>query len=376
MSPEGGADRDAGRLLSLDVFRGLAVAAMILVNAPGPAPGPLFLEHMPWHGCSPADLIFPAFLFIVGAAVPFAYGRRLERGEDARALAAHAVRRAAGLFVVGLLLGIRPGGEAPLRLTGVLQRVAVCYLAAALLYLRARPRAVAWTAAALLGGYRLLLGGDLTPEGNVVSRVDRLVLGPFMAARTFDPEGLLSTLPAAATTLLGVLAGAWLLSERPPRERAAGLAAAGLAGVAAGLAWSRWLPLNKHLWTSSFALFASGVSALALAFLYRRLDLLGRRAGTGALAACGRHALPLFCASTAGEALLDALRAPLEGAPVTLRLWLRERLFGWAGTGKATLAWSAAWMLAWVGAGRAYEGLSSRRSRRARTSTRPSRARP
>ena len=206
------------RLVSLDVFRGATMASMILVNNPGlwtAAYAPLL--HVPWHGWTFTDLIFPSFLWIVGLAMTLSFARRVARGENRSRLLLHAGRRALILFAVGLFLGGFPFFHlATLRIPGVLQRIAVCYLAAAAIFLFTRVRGqIAWTAA-LLAGYWALLAwapvpghgaGKLEPVGNIAQHIDNLLLAGHMWSRTkvWDPEGILSTIPAIATTLLGVL---------------------------------------------------------------------------------------------------------------------------------------------------------------------------
>src|SRR2546423_3420677 len=219
------------RLRSLDAFRGLTIAAMVLVNNPGTwmavyAP----LTHARWHGLTPTDVIFPFFLFIVGVAIP------LSRPTVGRVL-----RRAAIIFALGLVLNGLPRFDwATIRIPGVLQRIAVCYLVAALLFLTTSWRRQAITTAALLLGYWAAMmlvpvpghgRGDLGPEGNLAAWIDRALLGPHVLrlTRVYDPEGILSTLPAVATTLLGVLTGRWLKSDRAPLVITAGMVLAGLA---------------------------------------------------------------------------------------------------------------------------------------------------
>jgi len=340
-----------GRLVSLDVFRGVAVASMILVNAPGGAPAPILMQHMTWHGWTPADLIFPSFLFIVGAAIPFAYGKRLERGESRASLALHAAKRGALLIGLGLIGGISWDQPTRFRIPGVLQRIGLCYLIAALLYVKARTKTLVVAAAALLAGYWLLLtrvpvpgygAGDLSPAGNLASFVDRAVLARHMGtvASIYDPEGLLSSIAAAATSIIGVLAGIWLRGERSLGEKAAGLACAGAAAVALGLAWGRSFPINKHIYSSSFALLACGAAACLLAALYWQIDARGRRAWSRPFEAFGAHALVVYCASSLGEVLLD-----LAG----LRQAMVSRLAVPLGAEHAALAWAVGWTLLWFG---------------------------
>src|SRR5262249_2928801 len=254
---------------------------MVLVNNPGTwravyAP----LRHADWHGWTPTDLVFPFFLFIVGVAIPLALGRRRAAGAPRGRLAVRILRRAAVIFALGLLLHAIPSFElSTLRIPGVLQRIAVCYLAAALVYLVTGWRGQGALAAVLLVGYWAALvlvpvpggsAGDLGKEGNLAAWLDRALLGPHIwrVARVYDPEGILSTVPALATTLFGVLPGTFLASGRPAARTARGLLVAGVAGIAIGLAWGRSLPINKSLWTSSYAVFTAGAALLVLAACY------------------------------------------------------------------------------------------------------------
>lgn len=327
------------RLTSLDVFRGATMAAMVVVNTPGDwghvyAP----LLHAPWHGWTPTDLIFPFFVFIVGVSVVLS--RRTFAGPVVIA------KRGAILFGLGLLLALYPRFDLEtVRVMGVLQRLALCYVAVALLHRAWRRRSEAWrfgaalaTAAALLMAYWALLtfvpvpggvAGDLTPSGNLGAWLDRTVLGEahlWRQAGTWDPEGLLSTVPAIATALTGVAAGTWL--RVTSSRQAAHLAIAGLAVAAAGLAWDASFPVNKNLWTSSYVLLTSGLAAVALAALHWALDLRGWRWGTRPFVVLGSNALALFVASGLLVKTLLLVRVTGEdGAPVTLYRASHETLF-------------------------------------------------
>lgn len=301
-----------GRYASLDALRGLTVAAMLLVNNPGDwdhvyRP----LQHAQWHGCTPTDLIFPFFLFIVGVSLALGPVARLERGADRRQLRRDACLRAAKIVGLGLLLHALAWwwlDQDRFRPWGVLQRIGVCYLLAAGVALHLRPRMQWWLIAALLLGYGVLLhiGGSYAPLENLASRTDTRLLGPmnyyFDAAtgRGHDPEGLLSTLGALATTLLGLRAGDWL---RRGESRALLLAA--LASVLLGSLWSQWLPLNKNLWTSSYALWCSGWAALALWLAHLLVDrrgapALGRRFGVIAIAVYAGSAVMVYALAGLG----------------------------------------------------------------------------
>src|SRR5262245_19283500 len=235
------------RLLSLDVFRGVTIAAMVLVNNPGTWSAVYWpLGHAEWHGWTPTDLIFPFFLFIVGVSITLALGRRQTAGDPRGTLTRRALRRSAIIFALGLTLNTVStlgygDGLDTVRIMGVLQRIALCYLAAALLYLWSDWRTQAGVAAALLLGYWGLLAlvpvpgfgaGDLDKVGSLTAWLDRLILGQHIwgGSKVYDPEGLLSTLPSIATTLAGVLGGHWLLAGPAAvwslRRKARGLAVA------------------------------------------------------------------------------------------------------------------------------------------------------
>ncbi|WP_242108863.1 acyltransferase family protein [Luteimonas aquatica] len=304
---QGGASGAAvPRFASVDALRGITVAAMLLVNNPGSwdfvyAP----LEHAPWHGCTPTDLIFPAFLFVMGVSVTLGLAPRLERGADRARLRREVLLRAARIVGLGLLLHLIAWlalDREYFRPWGVLQRIGVCFAAAGLLAIHARARTQWCVLAALLLGYWALLaaGGSYEPWTNLASRLDAALWGPhnyrFDAAsgHGHDPEGLLSTLPAIATALLGVRAGAWL------REgRLGALLLGGAAALALGAAWALVFPLNKNLWTSSYVLWTGGWTMLALAACHVAIDrrgwpALGRRFGVNAIAAFAGSALMVY----------------------------------------------------------------------------------
>ena len=360
----------APRLLSLDVFRGLTVAAMVLVNNPGSwahiyAP----LRHADWHGVTPTDLVFPFFLFIVGVTIPFALGPRLAGGEPRSRLAARALRRAAVIFALGLLLHAIPSFDlANIRIPGVLQRIAVCYLAAALCFLWTGARARAAIAAAALLGYWAALtlvpvpgfgASDLGKEGNLAAWIDRAVLGPHIwrAARVYDPEGILSTVPAIATTLIGLLAGCWLLggrgsgaTERAPGGMVCGLAVAGAASAVTGLVWSLAHPINKSLWTGPYALFTGGAALVALAACLQVVEVRRARWWTPPFAALGFNALAVFFLSTLLAKLLVIVRVPgVAGASRPLQAAIFDILAAWAPSPAiASLAYALANVALWM----------------------------
>jgi len=364
VSRRGGELRAVGpRVISVDVLRGLTVAAMVLVNNPGSWSAVYWpLRHAEWNGFTPTDMIFPFFLFIVGVAIPLALGTRLER--DAPGLVGRVLRRSLAIFALGLLLHALPWFHlATLRIPGVLQRIAICYLLAALLVVWsggiAGWRLQALVAGALLVGYWLLMtrvpvpggvAGDLSPAGNLAGYVDRLVLGPHVwtVSRFYDPEGLLSSLPAVATTLLGVLAGHWLRVAGTARRVTGGLVLGGLAATAVGWLWGQSFPINKSLWTSSYALFMAGLAALALAACYWLIEGRRWRRLAGPFVVLGITALPLFFLSSLMARLLLLIRVGPE--QVRLQAWLFDRLFAsWLPPIDASLAYAVAYVLLWWG---------------------------
>ncbi len=312
----------AARLVSLDVFRGLTIALMILVNNPGSWAHIYWpLQHAPWHGWTPTDLVFPFFLFIVGVSMVFSFAARSERGATASLLARHVLVRSAAIFAVGLFLHGFPFFRlATIRIPGVLQRIAVCYLLAALLVLAARRRSlsrlaggreaapVAAVILVLLAGYWALMtfvpvpgygAGNLTPQGNLAAYVDRALLSGHLwsQTRTWDPEGILSTLPAIATVLFGVLAGDWLRSQHPAQLKVYGLFFAGGAGLFAGRLLDAVFPINKNLWTSSYVVLTAGFAMVLLAGLYWLVELRGWRRWAKPFIVFGTNSLFVFALS-------------------------------------------------------------------------------
>ena len=347
------------RLPSLDVFRGLSIAAMILVSTPGSwsavyAP----LDHALWNGWTITDLVFPFLLFAMGAAVPFALARR--RGTSRR-IGTHIVRRALILFAIGLVLNAieapPPLQWATFRIPGVLQRIAIVFLAVAWLTEHGSLRVQIATVVAALAGYWAALtlipvpgvgAGVLTPEGNLASFVDRALLGRHLLMRLSDPEGILSTVPAIATAMSGVFAGDWL-KERRQTHHSAWLFAAGLLAMMGGLAWGRVFPINKNLWTSSFALFSAGLAAQALALCHWLVDVRGWRGWSHPLAAYGRNPLAAYFLSVGFDSLLTRVVIGANGSMKGIIYrsafvpWLRPC----CGAEAASLGYAIAYVVLW-----------------------------
>lgn len=296
--------RAVSRYASVDALRGITVAAMLVVNNPGDwahVYPPLL--HADWNGCTPTDLIFPLFLFIVGVSVALGLVPRVERG--ATGLHREVFTRALCIVGLGLILHLLAWwwlDRDYFRPWGVLQRIGLCFAAAGLCAIHLRARMQWLCIAALLLGYggALAWGGSLAPLDNLVSRVDTALLGPWLYAfdavsgRGHDPEGLLSTIPAIATTLLGLRAGTWLRQGAVRR-----LVTVGMLLLLLGMVWAQWQPFNKNLWTSSYVLWTGGWAMLALTASHRMIEVhqwpaLGLRFGKHALAAYAGSALMVF----------------------------------------------------------------------------------
>jgi len=243
-------------------------------------------SHAPWVGFHFYDMIFPLFLFIAGVALPYAISKQLERGKTRQQLAIAILKRTVVLFVCGLIYNglLRFNGIEHLRIMGVLQRQALGYGAAALIYLYApKTRQQIGIAAALLLGYWAAMAlihvpgfprGTMTETGNLANYIDRALFKPGQLYRSYgDPEGPFSTIPAIATAILGVLAGKWLRTENEKQKKAAGLLLAGIGLIAAGAVWGMWFPIIKKIWTSSYVLYAGGWSLLLLALFYYIIDV-------------------------------------------------------------------------------------------------------
>jgi predicted acyltransferase len=278
------------RLVSLDVVRGITIAFMILVNNGGSGKYSYSqLEHSAWNGWTLTDLVFPSFLFIAGISIVFSNESRMARGESKTALRLHVLKRAVILFLLGLVVnGFPLFNLGTLRIYGVLQRIAICFLFASLLYLwNSRAWITATTAVVALLGYWILMRWVpipgigvpthgvplLDPNNNWVAYVDRKILPGRLYERVRDPEGLISNIPAMGTILFGVLTGIWLRRPISLSSKAAGLLAGSVSGLVLGSLWNVWFPINKKLWTSSYVLFAAGCTLLLLAICFYAVEI-------------------------------------------------------------------------------------------------------
>ena len=352
------------RLVSLDVFRGITIAGMVLVNNPGSWEHIYWpLQHASWHGWTPTDLVFPFFLFIVGVAITLAFGSRVESGRSKRDLYLKIIKRSLLIFAIGLFLnGFPYFSLSELRIPGVLQRIAVCYLFASIIFLETKIKTQLVITIALLLIYWCLVefipapgfaAGDLTKEGSLPSFIDRVVFGKHVwaQAKVYDPEGLLSTMPALATTLIGILAGHWLRTKKSSYEKVAGLFVAGAICVALGWAWNSFFPINKALWTSSYVLFTGGLALQLLALCYWVIDIKGYRRWAKPFEIFGVNAIALYVGAGLMAALLGLIKVTgADGTKIPLGSWIYDNLFAsWASPVNASLAFAIVFVLVWLG---------------------------
>jgi predicted acyltransferase len=332
-----------GRLTSLDVFRGITIALMILVNNPGGVAYYNFLQHASWNGWTLADLVFPFFIFIVGASIPFAFVRKLDQGMSRKKLLTHVVRRTTILFVLGLFINGFPAFDTTtFRIMGVLQRIALCYLFASLVFLFLKPKWRIYLTIAIPIAYWMLMTlipvpgfgpGVLTENGNLAGYVDRLLLNGHLYAKTWDPEGLLSTLPAVATALIGILAGQHLRSNAKPQAKTVNLLFFGSISLAIGSLWGFWFPINKSLWTSSYVAFTGGIALILLATCFFIIDAKGYIAWTKPFTMLGLNSIFIYVLSEIINLTLIYTNIPIaENTSLPLKSLIYERLFAsWAG---------------------------------------------
>lgn len=354
----------SNRLLSLDAFRGLTVAAMILVNNPG-SWAHIYppLEHAEWNGCTPTDLVFPFFLFIVGVAIAFAYGNKKENEAEHAQLIIRAFKRGLILFFLGFFLALFPAFDfSTVRILGVLQRIGIVFFLCALLFIKTSTKTQLWVFAFILLLYWALMtfvpvpgvgAPNLAKETNLAAWVDRLIITEahvWKSAKTWDPEGLLSTLPAIGTGILGMLAGTWIKrKDKNESEKTAWLFFAGFSLSILGQIWGLAFPINKSLWTSSYVLYAGGLAMLVFTSLYWIIDIQGHKKWTKPFVAYGVNAITVFFMSAIIVKIMSRIKLDLQGEEVGLQTWLYKTLFTpWLSDLNASLAWALAFVLFWL----------------------------
>lgn len=324
------------RLVSLDLLRGITIAFMILVNNNGDGERAFWaLKHTQWNGFTPTDLVFPTFLFLVGVSLVFSTDSRIAKGDSRLSIALHAIRRGMILFLLGLVVNGYPQFVwSSLRIYGVLQRIAICYVIGSLLYLVSKRVSVQITLlVAVLAGYWILMrfvpvpgfgvpGRDiplLDKDANLVAFLDRHILPGRLYEGTRDPEGLLSTLPAIGTLVCGMLTARWLRSAVGLRYKLQGLAVAGVVGLAAGGLWNIWFPVNKKLWTSSYVLYAAGWSLLALAVCFWIVEIQQQKRGLRPWLVFGTNAITVYVFAELFQSTLNAIEVPDS---LSLQRWI------------------------------------------------------
>jgi len=377
------------RLISLDVFRGITIAGMLLVNDPGTWSA-IFppLEHAAWDGWTPTDLIFPFFLFIVGITTYLSMSARRARGDDNAALVKQILRRGIIIYLLGFAMAMFPfyqwGTIASLpnatawdriifriehvRILGVLPRIAIVYICAGLLTLKTTLKQQVIIIATLLLGYWFAMtlipvpgenaiGAVLlhTKDKNLAAYLDRLILGTnhtWIGSVTFDPEGPMSTIPAIATAMLGVIAGRWIaLKEKPLLERISGLFAAGAIGMVVGLMWNWSFPINKNLWTSSYVIFTAGMACVTLATVMWIVDYVNVKWWTKPFVVFGVNPIVAFVGSGVMARLIYTLwHVNYGGKSTAVQDAIYQSVFlPWLPPRVASLAFAITFVVLWYG---------------------------
>ena len=374
------------RLVSLDVFRGLTVAGMLLVNNPGTwsAIYPP-LEHAAWNGWTPTDLIFPFFLFIVGITTELSLRARRARGDDERAILRQILRRGALIFLFGFLLSGFPFFTWPpalpeasfldrvvdrlehWRVLGVLQRIGLAYLFGALLTWRTTLTQQVGLLAVLLFGYWALMTLVPVPDTGVAGRfvldhpdqllsawLDRTILGTnhlWIGAKTWDPEGVLSTVPAIGTMMLGTFAGRWIAhQERTLTDRLAGLFAVGAMAMMLGLMWHWVFPINKSIWSSSYVIFTAGMGAVSLATCMWIIDVMQVRRWTFPFVVYGTNPMLAFLGSGLMARLISSIWTweTGTGSRISAQGFVFNTLYGsWLPPREASFAYALSFVALW-----------------------------
>jgi predicted acyltransferase len=415
-------DQKAKRLVSLDAFRGITIAGMILVNNPGNW-GAIYkpLGHAKWNGWTPTDLIFPFFLFIVGVAIVYAFGRRMESGASKRDLYSKIFKRTIYLFGIGLYMaafrkipswslysfgvpflvvvliywilqltgknkvsqtpllkwlkwimlflawalaisGLQGLNLATLRIPGVLQRIAVTYCVASLIFLHSDIKWQAYIASGLLVAYWLVMklipvpgygAGLLEPTGNLAWYIDSHLLSGHTwsgaPAPGFDPEGILSTIPAIVTVLFGILTGHWLKTQKNDYEKTSGLFVSGLSALVLGIILNIWFPINKNLWSPSYTIFTTGMALLFLGVCYYLIDIKGYQKWSKPFVIFGSNAIAVYTLSSlTAKALVFWFKVSYHSEQLALKTCLYKALWvSWLQPVNASLMYALSYVAVW-----------------------------
>ncbi len=342
------------RLVSLDFFRGLTIALMIIVNSPGSwnhVYDPFL--HADWHGVTPTDLVFPFFLFIVGVSIALAYARKKQSGSINSKTYIKIVKRSIIIFALGLFLALFPKFEFEnLRAVGVLQRIAIVFCICAFLYLKSTWRAQLWVGLFCLLGYYILmcfvpfgdsLAGTLEPGDNFAAWIDRFVVPGRLYRETWDPEGLFSTIPAIGTGISGMLTGRIILDKKLSNHaKIIWIFVAGLSAFMSGYMWDYIFPANKHLWTSSYVLITSGLAAMILASSMWIIDEKGYQKWTKLGVVFGANAITAYVLH---GIVWRIFRIPLIGEHGLQALWMSGSIEIGLAPKLSSLIWAISYML-------------------------------
>lgn len=330
------------RLLSLDFFRGLTVAAMILVNNPGDwehiyAP----LEHSKWNGCTPTDLIFPFFLFMVGVSIVYAIGSKKDDKTLHKQIILKALWRSVKIYIIYVIIHfLFAFNFHHFRILGVLPRIAIVFIICAVIYVKTNFKTWRWLFAIILIAYCFLMTvvpvpgygyAILEPGKNLAAWLDNIILTPahmWSGTKTWDPEGVLSTLPAIATCLFGMMVGATLKrTDKKEADKVAWLLTFATFSIMAALIWNNWFPINKSLWTSSFVLYTGGLATAGLAISYWLIDVHQRKKYITPFVAYGTNAITAYVAADVVLAVLGWIHLNFNDKPVNLQTWLYQTIF-------------------------------------------------
>jgi predicted acyltransferase len=341
------------RLLSLDAFRGITVAGMILVNNPG-SWSDIYppLRHAAWNGCTPTDLVFPFFLFIVGVSIHFGYQDKISAGLT-RKVFLKILKRALIIFALGVFLSLFPRFNfETVRIPGVLQRIAVVFFIASILYLTTNWLTQIRVAVILLIAYYLMMNlipvpgvgpPSLEPEANLGAWLDRFLLNGHLWAqsKTWDPEGVLSTVPAIGTAILGMLTGKLLSSDEQPADKMVWLFFTGSMLIVAGLGWGLYFPINKALWTSSYVLYTGGIAMQFLACCYWLIDVKGFKKWAMPFVYYGTNALFVFVVSGLMVKALGRVKIDDEGKEISILAYIYKYFYAtWLSPVNASLLYA------------------------------------
>lgn len=345
------------RILSLDVFRGLTIVLMILVNSQGTRSPYSLLDHAVWNGCTFADLVFPSFLFIVGLSLAVSLKKQMQI-KSSSALYSGIIQRSVILFVVGVLLNAIPYHFSwdTIRIYGILQRIAICYLFCSLAYLNTSAKTQLLLFLTILLGYWFIMtqipvpgfgANVLTPEGSWVSYFDQVLFSPaHLFEKIYDPEGALSTVPALASTLAGVFTAQLLFSPLSNNNKCFLMMSAGIILLVLGQLWGISFPINKNLWTSSFVLWTTGYALVTFSLCFFVIDILGYTKWTLPLKIFGMNALFAFILHALLLKIQSMFYFPLRNGTLdNMRAFLADYFFGSYGTQNAALYYSIGFLL-------------------------------